>query len=108
MPRGKRSSFSTRLSASGISAADQSIINIAAGNINQTIQHIQQRALTLVEEAQQAQAVETELLAQGVARLTERFRDFSEQDPGTKWVEPYRGLLEYRLADAQVFHGRQE
>jgi YVTN family beta-propeller protein len=73
------------------------------------IQNIYQRALTSIEATEQARAVEDEHLAQGVLTLARRLSaraigGSSASEPAS----PYKGLLEYRLSDADIFYGRSQ
>ncbi len=81
---------------------------VGRDKIVNNIQNIYQRALTAIEQAQQEKAVETQVLAQGVSlfaqRLQERAGDTGEAETGN----PYKGLLEYRLGDADIFFGRKQ
>ena len=72
--------------------------------VQQNIQNIYKRALTAAEEAQKAQAIEMQVLAQGVGVLAQRLR--SRASDATPPASPFRGLLEYRLSDAATFFGR--
>ena len=87
---------------------DVNIVGDVVGRdkIIQNIQNIDQRARTAAEEAEQARAFEAQHLAQGVSafaqRLQARAGDSTDADKGG----PYRGLLEYRLSDAEIFFGR--
>jgi len=63
-----------------------------------------QRALSAAEEAEQERSFEAQQLAQGVSAFAQRLQDRASEsgDAGS----PYKGLLEYRLSDAQIFFGR--
>jgi len=71
-----------------------------------TIGTFVERALTAAEAAEQAKSIEAQYLAQGVSafaqRLQARASDTADADRGG----PYKGLLEYRLSDAEIFFGR--
>ncbi|HSD83508.1 MAG TPA: SUMF1/EgtB/PvdO family nonheme iron enzyme, partial [Anaerolineae bacterium] len=54
--------------------------------------------------AQQAQALETQILAQGIGALAQRLRRRVSETTGE--ASPFRGLLEYRLSDTATFFGR--
>jgi YVTN family beta-propeller protein len=69
------------------------------------IQSIQQRALTAAEEAKQARSIELEYLAQGVSAFAQRLHDRAAETEDS--CHPYKGLLEYRLGDAEIFFGRE-
>jgi formylglycine-generating enzyme required for sulfatase activity len=77
---------------------------VGRDKIVQNIQNIYERALTAAEEARQAQAIETQLLAQGISALAQRLRSRASETSGE--ASPFRGLLEYRLSDAATFFGR--
>lgn len=78
---------------------------IGRDKIVNNIQHIYERALTAAEAAEKAQAVELRHLAHGVQALAQRLQARAGE---TAYAgKPYRGLLEYRLNDAEIFHGRE-
>jgi WD40 repeat protein len=94
----------------GVTVGAGSQITIGAGDvvgrdkIVNNIQNIYQRALTAAESAAQARARETQTLASGVSALASRLQTrASEVAEGSK---PYKGLIEYRLGDAEIFFGR--
>lgn len=95
------------LSTTGdISIGDISIGGDVVGRdkIINTIQQFYERALTATEAAAQTQAHERQMLALGVGACIARLRArVSEPDEDAL---PYRGLLEYRLRDAEWFFGR--
>lgn len=70
------------------------------------IQHIYERALTAVEEAEQRQDVDLKHLAAGVSTFAQRLRARASESPDI--ANPYKGLLEYRLSDAEIFFGRDD
>ncbi len=53
-----------------------------------------------------SRAAEDELLARGLGRYAERLRQLASRSGDEGAVQPYRGLLEYRLGDADLFFGR--
>ncbi len=63
-----------------------------------------QRALTAAEEAARDQELEVQRLAEGVTALARRLQTRAGET--AEAGKPYRGLLEYRLSDAEVFYGR--
>src|ERR1041384_3119029 len=70
------------------------------------IRQIYERALTAVEEAEQEKSSEAKVLAEGVRVFAERLQaraSETEESGG-----PYKGLLEYRLSDAELFFGRSQ
>ena len=81
-------------------------VNIAGRDLIKKIKIIHQRALTAAEAAEKARSIEIKLLAEGIGKyandLQNRLAEKSESHT------PYRGLLEYRLADAKYFFGRDE
>jgi hypothetical protein len=86
------------LSISGDVAGRDKIVN--------NIRHIYERALTAVEEAEQAKSSEAKALAQGVSAFVQRLQArATEAAPGST---PYRGLLAYRLSDVELFFGRSQ
>jgi hypothetical protein len=83
-------------------------VNVAAGNIVQHINTIYERALSAAEDAQQRRELESQALANGVSRLAKRLRELAEDTHDALESGPYRGLLEYRLSDAELFVGRSQ
>jgi hypothetical protein len=83
-------------------------VNIAAGNIVQHINTIHERALSAAENAQQARELELQALANGVSQLAKRLINLAEDTQDALESGPYRGLLEYRLSDAEIFVGRSQ
>lgn len=85
---------------------DGHVINITAetyvaGDLIQNITHI----LTAAEEVAQAQEFATRRLAEGVRDFLHRLQNIITVEPETN-SSPYRGLLAYRLSDAELFFGR--
>lgn len=72
------------------------------------IQNIVQRALTAAEEAAQDKAQETKALAEGVSAFVQRLQAVAQNIHEMETGSPYKGLLEYRLSDAQNFFGRSQ
>ena len=81
-------------------------VNIAAGNIIRNIHTIYQRSLTAAEEAEKARSLENKLLADGVSSYIQRLQIQAKSK--SEAVMPYKGLLEFRLADAEFFYGRKQ
>ncbi len=81
---------------------------VGRDKIVQNIQHIYERALTAVEEAEQAKTVEARYLARGVSDLAQRLHAQASDRTSAALGSPYRGLLEYRLNDADIFMGRDQ
>src|SRR5512136_78297 len=104
------SSSSSTSSSGGVSLAAERIdISgdvVGRDKIVQNIQHIYQRALTAAEEAEQAQASEAQRLAQGVSAFAQRLQARAGESADADKGGPYKGLLEYRLSDAELFFGR--
>ncbi len=72
------------------------------------IRTIVQRTLTAVEEAEQEQSFEARRLAQGVGTFLQRLQArVDEALDASRTGSPYKGLLEYRLSDADLFFGRE-
>ncbi len=104
------SSLSTSIS-DGVSLGAQRDVTVGGDvvghdKIVQNIQNIYQRALTAAEEARQARSIETEYLAQGVSAFAQRLQARASESTGAGKGSPYKGLLEYRLSDAEIFFGR--
>ncbi len=81
---------------------------VGRDKIVNTIQNIYQRALTAAEAAQQEKALEAQTLAQGVSLFAQRLQERAADTGGAEKGNPYKGLLEYRLGDADIFFGRKE
>lgn len=79
---------------------------VGRDKIIQNIQYIYERALTAAEEAQRAHSIEVQYLAQGIGSLAQRLRTRVEETTSITSGSPYRGLLEYRLNDSEIFFGR--
>lgn len=92
------------LSATGDLAITGEVVG--RDKIIQNIQHIYERALSAVEEAEQAQAAEAKRLAQGVSALAQRLQVHAGAE-AIAGRNPYQGLLAYRLSDADLFFGRE-
>lgn len=58
------------------------------------------------ETAAGSRAVEDALLARGVGRYAERLRQLASRSGDEGAAQPYKGLLAYRLGDADLFFGR--
>lgn len=70
------------------------------------ITNIVQQALSAVEEAAKAQASARQKLAEGVGAYAERLRAIALDTSDASAGGPYKGLLAYRLCDAELFFGR--
>lgn len=81
-------------------------VNIASGNIIKNIRTIYERSLTAAEEEARARSLEGKLLAEGVSSYIQRLQIQAKNERRTSI--PYKGLLEYRLAEAESFHGRRQ
>jgi len=88
------------LSVSGDVVGRDKIVN--------NIRQIYERALTAVEEAEQEKSSEAKILAQGVSIFAERLQARASETDGEDSGSPYKGLLEYRLSDAELFFGRSQ
>src|SRR6185436_12153114 len=66
-----------------------------------------ERALTAAEQADQEKSLETKYLAEGVRDFAERLQARAKE-PSEVSGSPYKGLLEYRLNDAEMFFGRSQ
>jgi len=64
-----------------------------------------ERALTAAEQAEQEKSLEAKYLAQGVSAFAQRLQARASE-PSEVSGSPYKGLLEYRLNDADIFFGR--
>jgi YVTN family beta-propeller protein len=74
----------------------------------QNIQNIlQQRVLTAAEEADSDRALESKQLVAGVTTFMQRLQARADEGREADAGNPYKGLLEYRLGDADLFFGRQ-
>jgi len=89
-------------------------ITVGAGDvvgrdkIINNIQNIYQRALTAAEEAEQGRSFELQKLAQGVGAFVGRLQAIASDESDTRDANPYKGLLEYRLSDSEIFFGRSQ
>ena len=81
---------------------------VGRDKIINNIQSIVQRALTAAEEAEQDRALETKILAQGVSAFAQRLQARASEAADTGKGGPYKGHLEYRLSDAEIFFGRSK
>ncbi|MGH2523545.1 MAG: hypothetical protein ACRDH2_13660, partial [Anaerolineales bacterium] len=80
---------------------------VGRDKIVNNIQHIYERALTAAEAAANDKSIEAGHLAQGVSAFTQRLQTrLREEDGPRAGSSPYKGLLAYRLADAELFFGR--
>ncbi|MGH2521484.1 MAG: hypothetical protein ACRDH2_03175, partial [Anaerolineales bacterium] len=79
---------------------------VGRDKIVNNIEHIYERALTAVEEAAQEKSAEAAYLAAGVTAFIQSMKDRATEGSSAKRGNPYKGLLEYRLSDAQFFFGR--
>lgn len=84
---------------------------VGRDKITNNIQNIQnvieQRALTAAESLDADRAVELKALAEGVRVYVQRLQArASEKSAIESEGSPYKGLLAYRLADAELFFGR--
>lgn len=95
----------SNIRVSGISGISGEV-NIASGNIIRNIRTIYERSLTAAEELSKARSLEGKLLAEGVSSYIQRLQTQAKNERGTG--TPYKGLLEYRLAEAESFHGRKQ
>src|SRR5574341_405780 len=73
---------------------------VGRDKIINNIQNIAQRALTFAEEAAREHELEAERLAQGVVTFAQRLGARASEAADTGKGGPYKGLLEYRLSDA--------
>ncbi len=84
---------------------------VGRDKITHNIQNIQniieQRALTAAEMLDADRAAETKHLAEGVSAYVQRLQArANEKSAADSEGSPYKGLLSYRLADAELFFGR--
>jgi WD40 repeat protein len=101
-------------SGGGIRLEAGASITVGAGDvvgrdkIINNIQNIYQRALSAAEEAEQGRSFELQKLAQGVSAFVGRLQAIASDDSDTRDANPYKGLLEYRLSDSEIFFGRSQ
>jgi len=81
---------------------------VGRDKIVNNIQNIVQRALTASEAVEQDKALESKYFAQGVQAFCERLKTRATEAAETVKGSPYKGLLEYRLSDAEIFYGRSQ
>ncbi len=97
----------------GINLGQSAQLTLGAGDvvgrdkIITNIQLINQRALSAIEEAKLAREFERQELAQGVSAFVSRLQARASEAAVAKTGGPYKGLLEYRLSDAELFFGRE-
>lgn len=97
----------------GVTLGEGAQLTIGAGDvvgrdkIVTNIQLIHQRALSAIEEARLAREFERQELAQGVSDFVSRLQARASEAADAKTGGPYKGLLEYRLSDAELFFGRE-
>lgn len=72
------------------------------------ITQIKARALTAAEEAEKAQQIARQRLAQAVTAYVERIGEIAADDQDALQGGPYRGLKAYTLREAEIFFGRDE
>jgi hypothetical protein len=100
-------------SQGGFPLGDGAQINVGAGDVvgrDKIVKNIQitnERALSAVEEAKLGREFEKQELAQGVSAFVSRLQDRASETADAKTGGPYKGLLEYRLSDAELFFGRE-
>jgi WD40 repeat protein len=81
---------------------------VGRDKIVNNIRQIYERALSAVEEAEQEKSSEAKILAQGVSVFAERLQARASETEAEGSGGPYKGLLEYRLSDAEIFFGRSQ
>jgi WD40 repeat protein len=79
---------------------------VGRDKIINNIQNIYQRALTAAESAAADRSVERQVLAQGISAFTRRLQVIASDVSDSRDGSPYKGLLSYRLSDAEIFFGR--
>ncbi|MBM4424710.1 MAG: hypothetical protein FJ030_15215, partial [Chloroflexi bacterium] len=97
------------LPGGGVTVGGQTSIGgdvVGRDKIVHNIQNIYQRALTAAEEAAQDRHLEAQRLAHGVSELAQQLQARASDTADTAAGSPYKGLLEYRLGDAEIFFGR--
>jgi hypothetical protein len=75
--------------------------------VHHTTQIIQQ-ALSAVEEAEKAHSAAQTRLARGISDYVQRLQQVATDQEDAGAGGPYKGLLAYRLNDAELFFGRQQ
>jgi formylglycine-generating enzyme required for sulfatase activity len=81
---------------------------VGRDKIVQNIGTFVERALSAVEDARQKREFEVGLLADGVKVFAERLEALASDVSHVEAGIPYKGLLEYRLSDTELFFGRDE
>jgi formylglycine-generating enzyme required for sulfatase activity len=79
---------------------------VGRDKIIQNIHTFVERAQNAVEAAEQKREFEAKLLADGVGLFAKRLQALAGDRPASEGGAPYKGLLEYRLSDAELFFGR--
>ncbi len=80
---------------------------VGRDKIIQKIDTLVQRGLSAAEQAKQQKEFEAEHLAQGVSVFAQRLRAHAGETTDAVQGGPYKGLIEYRLSDAESFFGRE-
>jgi len=80
---------------------------VGRDKVIQNIDTFVQRGLSAAEQAKQQKEFEAEHLAQGVSVFAQRLRAHAGETADAVKGGPYKGLIEYRLSDAEIFFGRE-
>jgi len=100
----------TNISTEG-GAAVEGGVHIDGGDFvgrDKNINHFIQQAISAAEEARQTQDLARQRLAEGVRIYAQRLAAVAADGTDSAAAGPYKGLLSYTLADAELFFGRDE
>ncbi len=79
---------------------------VGRDKIIHNIQHIYQRTLSVTEKIERKESLEARFLASGVTAFVARLQARASDAGGGQRRQPYKGLLEYHLGEADMFFGR--
>jgi formylglycine-generating enzyme required for sulfatase activity len=112
-PKPRQTTLENRSGGVGIDADRVNITGDVVGrdkivkNVVKQTQIIVQRAQSAAEAAAEARSIEAQLLAEGVSTLAQQLQSAAQDTSAAAHSNPYKGLLEYRLNDAEFYFGRE-
>ncbi|MEM7032746.1 MAG: hypothetical protein AAF629_24555, partial [Chloroflexota bacterium] len=81
---------------------------VGRDKIVNNVTQIKERALTVAEEADKAQEIARQRLAEAVVDYVHRIGEIAADDQDALQGGPYRGLKAYGLSEAEIFFGRDK
>lgn len=81
---------------------------VGRDKIVHNVHQVVEQAISAAEEARQAQDLARERLAEGVRTYAQRMAAIAADGTDSAAAGPYKGLLSYTLADAELFYGRND